>query len=290
MCPACMIWPMSNLHSSLFLLLPFFVFFSSQGLMSVCKYFEPSPVPAPTSSTGLVVNAAWLTDSHLLMFVLIGHHLAPAIWLPSSLACVPSSFFPLLFPSAMHSPGSGFRALSLACSFPSWAVSERGHCLSYGWLQGENTLSFHAWCNHYFVSSAVPVQSLFVGRCHICGVCFPPGFSPPPDLSCFFCGLFFFLIKVFWVPFSHCYVTLLLVCYVWLMLINMFGGGVKATLNIYLLNVWQSPGNEIYLWFSELSVTPLLLLSPLLRRISSVTLPFILEIWTLIFISIWYFY
>lgn len=68
--PALMIWPGSNLHSSLF----FFLFFpSSQGLMEVCKYFEP---PSPLrfhklcfqALEGTVVNAMWLTDSHFSRF------------------------------------------------------------------------------------------------------------------------------------------------------------------------------------------------------------------------------
>lgn len=54
----------------------------------------------------------------LLILVLIGRHLVLAIWLQSTLACIPSSFFPLLFPSVVHDAGSGFRALSLASSLP----------------------------------------------------------------------------------------------------------------------------------------------------------------------------
>lgn len=54
----------------------------------------------------------------LLMLVLIGRHLVLAIWLQSTLAGIPSSFFPLRFPSVVHNADSGFRALSPAFSLP----------------------------------------------------------------------------------------------------------------------------------------------------------------------------
>lgn len=115
--PALMIWPGSNLHSSLF----FFLFFpSSQGLMEVCKYFEP---PSPLrfhklcfqALEGTVVNAMWLTDSHFPDSGSDWSSPAPAIRLQSTRACIPFSFSPLLFPSVAHLAGSGFWALCLDC-------------------------------------------------------------------------------------------------------------------------------------------------------------------------------
>lgn len=67
---------------------------------------------------GTVVSALWLPAPTSLVLVLIGRHLALATWLQSTRACIPFLFFPPWFPSAVHSTGSGFRALSLACSLP----------------------------------------------------------------------------------------------------------------------------------------------------------------------------
>lgn len=175
--------------------------------MYVCEYLNPllsQPPQAPL---------AWLwvqrvSDSHFLMLLLIGHHLAPALWLQSTPACIPFSF-PLLFPSAVHSPGSGFLALSLACSLPQLG-SQWERTLYFLWVavKEKNTLSFYAWNNDCLVYSVIFVLYVFL----------------LVSLLLIWAGFFIFLIKVFWVPFSHCYVTHLLVCYVWLMLINMFWG------------------------------------------------------------------
>ena len=49
------------------LFLSFFFFSSSQGLMKVCEYFDPISPPRFVSGPGggTVVNASWLTDSHV---------------------------------------------------------------------------------------------------------------------------------------------------------------------------------------------------------------------------------
>lgn len=47
--------------------LSLFFFSSSQGLMKVCEYFDPISPPRLVSGPGggTVVNASWLTDSHV---------------------------------------------------------------------------------------------------------------------------------------------------------------------------------------------------------------------------------
>lgn len=124
-----------------------------------------------------------LTPTFLIL-VLIGRHLALAIWLQSTLACIPFLFFPLLLPSVVHSTGSGFPALSLASSLTRLGSRQEStlYLLRMA-VEEKNTLSFCAWYSNYLVSCAVFVQSLFFGRYHICVVLFTPDFSPPPDLS-----------------------------------------------------------------------------------------------------------
>lgn len=119
MCPACMIWPMSNLHSSLFLL-PFFVcfFFLLSRTNASVQVFWTLPYPSPHKFHSLDCECSvthWLPPSDVRSdwSSPCSSHMAAKYS-----SCVPFSFFPLLFPSAMRSPGSGFRALSLACSFP----------------------------------------------------------------------------------------------------------------------------------------------------------------------------
>lgn len=117
----------------------------------------------------------------VLILVLIGRHLALAIWLQSTLACVPFLFFPLLFPSVVQNKRSGFRALSLASSLTRLG-SKWKSTVYFPRMAGEekNTLSFCAQYSNDLVSGAVFVQSLFFGGYHIYVCIVSP---PPPDLS-----------------------------------------------------------------------------------------------------------
>lgn len=90
----------------------------TNGSLQIFWTSLPPQVPQALFSgpgEGTVVNAMWLTDSHFPDSGSDWSSPAPAIRLQSTLACIPFSFAPLLFPSVAHHAGSGFWALCLDC-------------------------------------------------------------------------------------------------------------------------------------------------------------------------------
>lgn len=76
------------------------------------------------------MNACDSPPPTFLMPVLVGPHLAPAIWLQSTRARILFLFFPLPFPSVVQNTGSGLRALSPVSGLASQAVRRGAHCVS----------------------------------------------------------------------------------------------------------------------------------------------------------------